>query len=169
MTTYTLTAEQLNEVVELLVTSLHHIPTTEQELMKDTNNAIHMLRGLQPNTQEPCAWANMKDDGTAALLSISQHPEDRERWMNPVPLYTHPAPQQTQEHRKDTVFGGPKAREQMLNQLVHPEPQKPQELTNDDLWAVWDSYYTDVASYERQSFDVAFLRAVLEAAHGVKP
>lgn len=39
--------------------------------------------------QEPVAWANMKD-GEPVLLSISQHPEDRANWMNPVPLYTHP-------------------------------------------------------------------------------
>ena len=52
---------------------------------------------------------------------------------------------------------------------THPAPQQPLELTNDDLWAVWDDYYSDIASYDRQSFDVAFLRAVLKAAHGVKP
>jgi hypothetical protein len=40
--------------------------------------------------QEPVAWANMKGDGTFALLSISQHQEDRANWMHPVPLFTHP-------------------------------------------------------------------------------
>ena len=95
MTTYTITQEQLDAAVELLVTALHLVPQGESELFKDTNNAIHMLRNLQP--------------------------------------------------------------------------AKP--LTNDELWTVWDNYYTDVASYDRQSFDVAFLRAVLAAAHniGVKP
>ena len=44
---------------------------------------------------EPVAWANMRDDGaTPVMLSISQHPEDRANWMNPVPLYTTP-PQRT--------------------------------------------------------------------------
>ena len=40
---------------------------------------------------EPVAWGNFKDDGTPCLLSISQHPEDRANWMNPKPLFTHPA------------------------------------------------------------------------------
>lgn len=44
---------------------------------------------------EPVAWANMREDGvTPCLLSISQHPEDRARWMNPVPLYTESQPEQ---------------------------------------------------------------------------
>lgn len=46
----------------------------------------------QQGEQQPVAWANMKDDGTAALLSISQHPEDRANWANPVPLYAGAAP-----------------------------------------------------------------------------
>jgi hypothetical protein len=45
---------------------------------------------LEQPEQEPVAWANMKCDGTFALLSISQHQEDRANWMHPVPLYTHP-------------------------------------------------------------------------------
>ena len=42
--------------------------------------------------REPVAWGNQREDGALVLLSISQHPEDRARWMNPVPLYLHPAP-----------------------------------------------------------------------------
>jgi hypothetical protein len=45
---------------------------------------------LEQPVQEPVAWANMKGDGTFALLSISQHQEDRANWMHPVPLYTYP-------------------------------------------------------------------------------
>lgn len=40
--------------------------------------------------QEPLAWANRSMAGSPVLLSISQHPEDRVNWGNPVPLYTHP-------------------------------------------------------------------------------
>jgi hypothetical protein len=54
-------------------------------------DAITALRAaLEQPEQEPVAWANMKGDGTFALLSISQHQEDRANWMHPVPLYTHP-------------------------------------------------------------------------------
>jgi len=51
-------------------------------------------QALAEPEQEPVAWANMRLDGrTPTMLSISQHPEDRANWVNPVPLYTHPAPQ----------------------------------------------------------------------------
>lgn len=45
---------------------------------------------VEQQEQGAVAWANMKGDGNPALLSISQHPEDRANWTNPVPLYTHP-------------------------------------------------------------------------------
>jgi hypothetical protein len=47
----------------------------------------------QAKPAEPVAWANMRPDGTPALLSISQHPEDRATWQNPVPLYAAPVAQ----------------------------------------------------------------------------
>ena len=48
-------------------------------------------RGIAEPEQEPVAWANMRLDGrTPTMLSISQHPEDRANWVDPVPLYTHP-------------------------------------------------------------------------------
>jgi hypothetical protein len=51
----------------------------------------HLMTYAPLPAQEPAAWANMRDDGvTPVMLSISQHPEDRANWMNPVPLYTAP-------------------------------------------------------------------------------
>lgn len=85
MTTYTVTQEQLDVAVELLVTTLHLVPQGESELFKDTNNAIHMLRNLQPNTQEPVAHVSrIAENGRADI-----------NWLQGVrvgdKLFTHPA------------------------------------------------------------------------------
>lgn len=55
------------------------------------NTMASLRQALAEPEQEPVAWANMKD-GEPVLLAISQHPEDRANWMNPVPLYTAPTP-----------------------------------------------------------------------------
>lgn len=90
MTTYTLNQEQIDAVVELLVTSLHHMPVGQgPELVKDTNTAIHMLRKLQPNTQEPVGYAYGNQDFIGSVIGA------KGEWApNEIPLYTHPAPQQ---------------------------------------------------------------------------
>lgn len=55
--TYTLTQQIIDDAVELLVTSLHHISTVETELMVDTDAMIRKLRSLTPNSGEPViAW-----------------------------------------------------------------------------------------------------------------
>jgi hypothetical protein len=54
------------------------------------NRLTRAMQRTEP-VQAPVAWANMRLDGrTPTMLSISQHPEDRANWVNPVPLYTHP-------------------------------------------------------------------------------
>ena len=61
---------------------------SEAELADAARRAINYALEAK---NEPVAWANMRDDGaTPVMLSISQHPEDRANWMNPVPLYTTP-------------------------------------------------------------------------------
>ena len=45
---------------------------------------LHDVLAELSKDAEPVAWGNFKDDGTPCLLSISQHPEDRANWMNPV-------------------------------------------------------------------------------------
>lgn len=52
--------------------------------------ATHPTHEAEPQgEQQPVAWGNFKKDGTC--VGLSQHPEDIARWINPKPLYTHPA------------------------------------------------------------------------------
>ena len=143
--------------------------------------AHKLIESLQPNTQEPCAWMNTA--GKSTLLTTREPHEDYgtvvEHWF---PLYTHASPQQTKEPRAIT-FGGPKARELMLNQLVHPAPQQP--LTDEQIFGICEN---SNVPYKQPYFEVnrftgveemryndssifsplKFARAI-EAAHGVKP
>jgi hypothetical protein len=96
----------------------------------------------QEAKDEPVAWANMRDDGvTPVMLSISQHPEDRANWMNPVPLYTTPPQRKplTDEEMKTVVE---------------------QELVN-----YWDGEYIDTTG--ARDCLTKFARAI-EAAHSIK-
>ena len=63
----------------------------------------------------------------------------------------------TQEPRKDIAFGGPKAREQMLNQLAHPAPKDSDEPRLSDLFCGVDvtEGMLSVSVLRRRSDDVA--------------
>ena len=143
----------------------------------------------QPNTQEPVAVVKYT---TNQFKYIDWHAKHWTHVLDAgVKLYTHPAPQpNTQEAVAEVLWYDPMLYDPETNPYkridapmsfmesaplgtklyTHPAPQQ-EPLTNDELWTVWDDYYSDTASYDRQSFDVAFLRAVLAAAHniGVKP
>ena len=140
MTTYTITAEQLQQLLACVKAMYNYAGCRVhmQSYADQSADSLALLRKLQPNTQEPVASLTVSN----FRGHLTNHEFD---YFGDLPagdysLYPYPAPQ-----------------------------AKP--LTNDELWTVWDNYYTDVASYDRQSFDVAFLRAVLAAAHniGVKP
>jgi hypothetical protein len=64
----------------------------------------NLRAALEQPEQEPVAWANMKGDGTFALLSISQHQEDRANWMHPVPLYTHPPRREWRSLSEEEIY-----------------------------------------------------------------
>ena len=118
MTTYTLTTGQLHNLMALIYDSV----STNPKWIADRENAAQMLRSLQPNTQEPVDIARVD----AAMVEMRDivpplRRSECERLISAA-LSAHPAPQPT-EPRMDIAFGGPKAREQMLNQLVHPAPQ----------------------------------------------
>lgn len=92
MTTYTITQDQL----DLLTGVLERAGTTDDSEYKwDTHSkAKKMLRDLQPNTQEPCAW--MDADGKVMSSAAKQQLMGLQPWnVEPyqTPLYTHPAPQ----------------------------------------------------------------------------
>jgi len=99
-TTYTLTQQIIDDAVELLVTSLHHIPAAEPELKADTNAMIHLLRSLTPNSGEPVAylWAPTKKP-ELARLSFDRAPSVQLKALGYVSteLFTHPAPSTSQE------------------------------------------------------------------------
>ena len=42
------------------------------------------------------------------------------------------------------------------------------ELSDDQLWKIWDEFYIDTPSYDRPSFELTLYRAVLAAARSSK-
>jgi hypothetical protein len=88
--------EALRLALEALVMLLdNYVPEATEEDISQVETTISAIKAALEAKDEPVAWANMRDDGlTPVMLSISQHPEDRANWMNPVPLYATP-PQRT--------------------------------------------------------------------------
>lgn len=90
-TTYTLTQERINDVVELLVTSLHHIPAAEPELKVDTNAMIHLLRSLTPNSGEPVIAWESTTPGYTTYITDAQYQsfsDTARRWYKPYKYST---------------------------------------------------------------------------------
>ena len=169
MTTCTITQEQIDDVVELLVTSLHHMPAEEgPELVKDTNTAIHMLRDLQPNTQEPYAY----EYGNSLWHAGNPRITSNERLG--LKLFTHPAPHQLDALQDIAAFisvgGYNGATPEQLTQRIKDEfvrliqqPSEPQQkpLTDEQIDAI------DQSMCGEREFIVPFARAI-EAAHNIK-
>jgi len=86
--TYTLTQDHIDDVVELLVTSLHHVLVGDVKLKADTNVMIQLLRSLTPNSGEPVAHGFLCNGKITDALVVG-HNDDPE--YN-IPLFTHPAP-----------------------------------------------------------------------------
>lgn len=150
MTTYTLTERQRKVLLDMgkfAYNACHSDFVMDEKIMP----AMALLEELQPNTQEPEAEAE-----AYALADKVRTDLDR---MSCPGVYMNITWESVVKSYRESTRPAPR------------QPQQPRELTNDDLWTVWDDYYSDTASYDRQSFDVVFLRAVLEAAHniGVKP
>jgi hypothetical protein len=91
MTTYTITQEQIDDAVELLVTSLHHIPLDDLELMADAQVMIGKLRSLTPNSGEPFGiWHPAEDPDECEFFLYSE--SGAVSCPNCILLFTHPAP-----------------------------------------------------------------------------
>jgi hypothetical protein len=80
---YMMTPEQHAQIVELLVTSLHHIPADDTGLKEDTYAAISMLKAMQPVS--PVGWWDTIDGGdfTYSIGELCGGPTDGLH-----PLYT---------------------------------------------------------------------------------
>ena len=94
MTTYTLTAEQLQQLLACVKSMYDYAGCRVhmQSYADQSADSLALLGKLQPNTQEPVATVKLTTDGFKYLDWHAKH------WTHVldagVKLYTHPAPQQ---------------------------------------------------------------------------
>lgn len=195
MTTYTLTAEQLHNLMALIYDSV----STNPKWIADREYAAQMLRSLQPNTQEPALYQSRirpawKDDADwfAWETCSRESAEAYERtpllhdWQYQVRrLYAHLAPKDSDEPRLSDLFCGVDVTEGMLSvsvlrrlsddvaEVLHSEqfelPQaKP--LTDEQIKEIMlaNGFNIKDGLTDLKPYVYAAARAI-EAAHGIKP
>jgi len=168
MTTYTITAELLQELISNCMASIAEEGISDARRVYRTelhHRANLAMRNMKPNTQKPCAWMNTA--GKSTLLTTREPHEDYgtvvENWF---PLYTHPAPQQPAEVVElQAKLSAAEARERQTRATLHKfMANQQQPLTVQEVEQILAQH-----NYELHGDRARYIVRMTEQAHGVKP